>query len=117
MIHFDKVYVAVIAAFDESGKLKPRRVKWEDGSTYTKDRILDVRPAAAHKAGGQGDAIQLRSMAKKAISFLSGQQNRVVWMLEDGLWSGSEHLIRFVYNIIVVYPVLEIQIILSSFFM
>ena len=51
----DKVYVAVIAAFDEEGRLKPRRVKWEDGSIFTIDKILDVRPASAHKAGGQGD--------------------------------------------------------------
>lgn len=69
MQHSDKVYVAVIAAFDEAGKLKPRRVKWEDGSTYTIDRILDVRPSAAHKAGGQGDRYTVEINGKESYLF------------------------------------------------
>ena len=50
-----KVYVAVIASFSEDGNLFPRRLRWEDGREYSIEKILDVRPAAALKAGGQGN--------------------------------------------------------------
>ena len=50
-----KVYVAVIASFTEEGNLSPRKLRWEDGREYLIDKVLDVRPAAALKAGGQGD--------------------------------------------------------------
>ena len=50
-----KVYVDVIAAFSEDGNLFPRRLRLEDGREYSIEKILDVRPAAALKAGGQGD--------------------------------------------------------------
>lgn len=50
-----KVYVAVIASFSEDGHLFPRRLRWEDGREYSIEKVLDVRSAAALKAGGQGD--------------------------------------------------------------
>ena len=50
-----KVYVPVDVAFDENGHMYPRLIHWEDGKTYEIDRILDVRPAPAARAGGQGD--------------------------------------------------------------
>lgn len=50
-----KVYVPVITAFDEDGRMRPCRIRWEDGSVYSVDRVVDVRPAPAMKAGGQGD--------------------------------------------------------------
>ncbi|MPM76218.1 hypothetical protein SDC9_123215 [bioreactor metagenome] len=49
-----KVYVAVLAAFTEDGQMIPRRIRWEDGRLYDIERVLDVRPAASLKAGGQG---------------------------------------------------------------
>lgn len=51
----EKVYVPVLAAFGADGRLIPRRLQWEDGHQYTIDRAIDMRPAAAQKAGGQGD--------------------------------------------------------------
>lgn len=50
-----KVYVAVIASFSEEGNLYPRKLRWEDGREYLVEKVLDVRPAAALQAGGQGD--------------------------------------------------------------
>ena len=50
-----KVYVAVTASFSEDGNLFPRRLRWEDGREYSIEKVLDVRPAAALEAGGQGD--------------------------------------------------------------
>lgn len=50
-----KVYVEVIATFGEDGRLSPRSLKWEDGREFEIDRVIDIRSAAALKAGGQGD--------------------------------------------------------------
>jgi hypothetical protein len=50
-----KVYVAVIASFSEEGNLYPRKLRWEDGREFLIEKVLDIRPAAALKAGGQGD--------------------------------------------------------------
>jgi hypothetical protein len=50
-----KVYVGVHAAFDPDGRMLPRELTWEDGTVYEIDRVLDIRQAAAMKAGGQGD--------------------------------------------------------------
>lgn len=55
-----KVYVPVEVAFDENGHMYPRLIHWEDGKTYEIDRILDVRPAPAARAGGQGDRYTIR---------------------------------------------------------
>ena len=50
-----KVYVGVRASFDAEGRMLPRELIWEDGTVYAIDRVLDIRQAAAMKAGGQGD--------------------------------------------------------------
>ena len=50
-----KVYVDVTVDFDTDGRMFPRTLTWEDGVRYEIDRIKDVRPAHAERAGGQGD--------------------------------------------------------------
>ena len=50
-----KVYVAVKTDFAADGTMLPREITWEDGERFEIDRILDIRQAAAMKAGGQGD--------------------------------------------------------------
>lgn len=64
-----KVYVKVNAAFSEGGKLTPLSLTWEDGQEYIIDRILDVRPSAAMKAGGQGDRYTIRTCGKESFLF------------------------------------------------
>jgi hypothetical protein len=64
-----KVYVKVTAAFSEGGKLTPLSLTWEDGQEYTIDRILDVRPSPALKAGGQGDRYTIRTGGKESFLF------------------------------------------------
>lgn len=49
-----KIYVKVRADFDFDGKLRPLMLRTEDGAPQRIDRVLDVRPAASLKAGGQG---------------------------------------------------------------
>ena len=46
-----KVYVDVLVEFNEDGVMLPRLITWEDGSKYEVDRVVDIRPAAAMKAG------------------------------------------------------------------
>ena len=50
-----KVYVAVNVDFTTDGRMLPRSLVWEDGSRFEIDRVKDIRPAHAEKAGGQGD--------------------------------------------------------------
>ena len=50
-----KVYVPVDVRFDENGRMLPHFITWEDGHRYEIDRVTDIRPAPAAKAGGQGD--------------------------------------------------------------
>ena len=45
-----KVYVNVRAAFLPDGKMLPEELTWEDGTPYTIDRILNVKPSVARKA-------------------------------------------------------------------
>lgn len=48
------MYVDVVAKFDIYGKIKPLSLTWEDGTVFEIDRVMDCRPAASLKAGGQG---------------------------------------------------------------
>ncbi len=50
-----KVYVPVEVRFTEDGTMLPRYIVWEDGKKYKIDRVTDIRPAHAAKAGGMGD--------------------------------------------------------------
>ena len=50
-----KVYVAVSAEFDENGRIRPTSLVWENGRRYEIDKVTDIRPAAAMRAGGLGD--------------------------------------------------------------
>jgi len=64
-----KVYVPVVASFDTEGRLIPRELVWEDGRRYTIDRVLDIRPAAALKAGGQGDRYTVQICKQQSYLF------------------------------------------------
>lgn len=50
-----KAYVPVDVSFTSEGQMLPRAVVWEDGQRYEIDRVKDIRPSYAAKAGGQGD--------------------------------------------------------------
>ena len=50
-----KVYVDVRVDHNKEGVMLPREITWEDGTKYEIDRVVDIRQAAAMKAGGQGD--------------------------------------------------------------
>lgn len=64
-----KVYVDVLVGFDKAGYMKPLRLVWEDGEAYKIDRVLDVRPAPAMKAGSQGDRYTIRIRGRESFLF------------------------------------------------
>ncbi len=59
-----KTYVEVIALFDSDGELLPLTIIWEDGRKFEIDKVLEVRQAAAMKAGGQGDRYTIQVHGK-----------------------------------------------------
>ncbi|SHI24115.1 hypothetical protein SAMN02745823_03801 [Sporobacter termitidis DSM 10068] len=65
----NKVYVEVLASFDPVGVMLPVSLTWEDGRTYDIDRIVDIRQAAAMKAGGSGDRYTVRIKGKESFLF------------------------------------------------
>lgn len=71
-----KVYVAVKADFREDGIMMPREITWEDGTKFEIDRILDIRQAAARKAGGQGDRYTVRIKGKQSYLFFERSTNQ-----------------------------------------
>ncbi len=64
-----KVYVGVSASFDTEGRMFPREIKWEDGNVFEIDKILDIRQAAALKAGSGGDRFTVSISGKKTFLF------------------------------------------------
>lgn len=64
-----KVYVPVVSAFDKDGLFLPLELTWEDGRTYIIDRVIDIRPAAAMKAGGQGDRYTISVNGRQSMFF------------------------------------------------
>jgi hypothetical protein len=79
-----KVYVAVRAEFTASGGLLPLCIKWEDGEEYRVDKVLDIRPAHALKAGGQGNRYTI--MVRGRPSFLFFEHNPELDPLNLGRW-------------------------------
>ena len=71
-----KVYVAVKADFREDGIMIPREITWEDGEKFEIDRVLDIRQAAAMKAGGQGDRYTVRIRGKQSYLFFERSTNQ-----------------------------------------
>jgi len=64
-----KVYVPVDVRFDETGRMLPHTITWEDGTKYEIDKVTDIRPAPAQKAGGQGDRYTVWIGGKQSYLF------------------------------------------------
>lgn len=73
-----KVYVDVLAAWNRDGQIVPKVVKWEDGTKYKIDRVLDVRPAVSLKAGGCGIRYAVRILGRESYLFLEDDK----WFVE-----------------------------------
>ena len=73
-----RTYVRVLVEFDEEGGVHPKRITWEDGRRFSVERVLDVRRAAATKAGGQGMRYTCRVGEKQLYLF----HDDVYWFIE-----------------------------------
>ncbi len=73
-----KVYVEVTAAFSPEGEVVPLSVRWQDGTVFDVDRVLDVRPSAALKAGGCGIRYTCRIRGQQTYLFLDEDR----WFVE-----------------------------------
>ena len=70
-----KAYVGVNAEFDPDGIMFPRSLVWEDGVTYEIDRVIDIRPSYAAKAGGQGDRYTIMVKGQRRYLFFERSTN------------------------------------------
>ena len=64
-----KVYVPVDVRFDEAGRMLLHLITWEDGKQYEIDRVTDIRPAPAMRAGGQGDRYTIWISGRQSYLF------------------------------------------------
>ena len=64
-----KIYVDVHVEFRSDGIMLPREIIWEDGRRFEIDRVLDIRQAAAMKAGGQGDRYTIKVQGQERYLF------------------------------------------------
>ena len=69
-----KVYVNVRAAFLPDGKMLPEELTWEDGTPYTIDRILNVKPSVAKAENEQ--LLQKCSILQKEVDTLKKRLDR-----------------------------------------
>ena len=71
-----KVYVEVEAQFDTDGNVRPLSIRWEDGTRYYVERVVDVRRAASFKAGCTG----MRYLVQ------IGRHRSYIWREQDDRW-------------------------------
>jgi hypothetical protein len=64
-----KIYVGVTAEYDVDGNVRPVLIKWEDGRTFSIDKVLDVRQAPSLKGGGLGMRYTCRIFGRQYYLF------------------------------------------------
>ena len=92
-----KVYVQVKVDFREDGVRLPREIIWEDGVTYEIDRVIDIRQAAAMKAGGQGDRYTIVVRGQRSYLFFERSTNQTGnnigrWFVERRVASAENYI-------------------------
>lgn len=73
-----KTYVTVMAQHNTNGSIVPLKLIWPDNRQFTIDRVIDVRMAAAMKAGGQGMRYRCRVLGKEVDLYCDEGQ----WFVE-----------------------------------
>ena len=70
-----KKYLDVLASFTREGKILPRQIRWDDGTRYDIERILDFTPGASTKRGGSDRySVQIRGRS----SYLYYEHNPII---------------------------------------
>lgn len=75
---YRKVYVDVMCRYTAEGDVTPLWIRWSDGRIFEVGKILDVRKAASHLAGGQGYRFTFKIHGKEKYLFL--EENK--WFVE-----------------------------------
>lgn len=71
-----KVYLAISVDFTEDGQMLPRMIHWEN-KAYPIDRVKQVRPAHADRAGGMGDRYTVMVNGKEHYLFFEHNTDSV----------------------------------------
>ena len=50
----EKIYVGILSLTHPDGSIIPLKLVWPDGRQWNIDKVSDVRPGVARKAGGEG---------------------------------------------------------------
>lgn len=74
-----KVFVRVLAETDEEGNIRPVSVTWEDGRSYSIDKVIDIRRAYAKKVGGTAIRYTVRIAGKETYIFAENGK----WFVES----------------------------------
>ena len=74
----EKKYVPVTVRFDTDGKMRPLLIEFDEGQTFTIDKILDVRRAACQSVGGVGDRYTCRIRGQETYLWLEKRK----WFVE-----------------------------------
>jgi len=72
-----KVYVGVKAAFRADGIMIPLEITWINGEKYEIGSVLDIRQAAALRAGGHGDRYTVCVRGQCSFLFFERSQQRI----------------------------------------
>lgn len=84
-----RVYVEVAAIFTPEGQVMPRQIRWEDGRLFPIDRVVDIRKAAATKAGGCGLRYTVHIRGKQTYLFLDEDR----WFVEANDGTPAKHTV------------------------
>jgi len=73
------IHLRVDVTFQPDGVIVPTALYWTDGTPYTIDKIIDVRPGASLKHGGAGLRYMVRIQGHERVLFLV--ENK--WFIEE----------------------------------
>jgi len=85
-MHPRRIYVELLARYSPDGTMMPAMLKWEDGTLYEIDRVLDVRRAAS-EAGSMGIRYTVRILGKERRLFFEdtySETGKPRWFVESG---------------------------------
>ena len=68
-------YVPVVVSFDSTGRMRPLRITWRDGTHYNVTTVKGVMPAPALRAGGQGDRYTVEIRGQVTYLFFEHAEN------------------------------------------
>jgi len=86
----ERVYVRILVEYNPDGTMTPAVIKWQDGTMYEIDRVLDVRRAAS-AAGSMGVRYTVRIMGKERRLFFEdiySETGQPRWFVESAYSSG-----------------------------